>query len=112
MLLSALKQFECEAEIYLFMPDHVHLLLRGQAESADVLRSMKSFKQKTGFWLSQKYPPVRWQKDFYDHVLRTEDEIPKHIQYILNNPVRACLVDNWKNYPFKGSTVYNLNEWN
>ncbi|MGB2868738.1 MAG: transposase, partial [Bacteroidota bacterium] len=29
MLVKALNKFDCGVEVYLFMPDHVHLLLRG-----------------------------------------------------------------------------------
>ena len=111
MLLDELKRFECGCEVYLFMSDHAHLLLRGESEKADVLRAMRSFKQKTGFWLSRNHASVHWQKDFYDHILRTNEAIGRHILYILNNPVRNGLVENWKDYPFKGSTVHKLNEW-
>ncbi|MDE3058892.1 MAG: transposase [Bacteroidota bacterium] len=111
-LLKALKEFESEAEVYLFMPDHAHLLLRGENETSDVLKTIKSFKQKSGFWLYQNHPSVHWQKDFYDHILRKEKEVAKHIRYILYNPVRAGLVEDWGEYPFKGSTIHNLNEWN
>ncbi len=112
LLLEALKEFESEAEVYVFMPEHAHLLLRGKNETSDVLKAVKSFKQRTGFWLYQNHLSVRWQKDFYDHILRKEEEVAKHIRYILNNPVRANLVEGWKEYPFKGSTIHNLNEWN
>jgi len=110
MLLNSLKRFEALAELHLFMPDHAHLLLRGASETADVLRSMRSFKQATGFWLSRNHSAVHWQKDFYDHILRKNEEIKTQILYILNNPVRKGFVQNWKNYPFKGSTIYKLEE--
>ena len=112
MLLEALQRFKCGAEVYLFMPDHAHLLLRGESETTDILRVMRSFKQKTGFWLSRNHPSVQWQKDFYDHILRNDEAIEKHILYIVNNPVRKEIVANWKEYRFKGSTMHNLDEWN
>lgn len=40
-----------------------------------------------------------WQHESYDHVIRSEDELNRIIEYVLNNPVRAKLVDNthdWK----------------
>ena len=111
ILLQELVKFKCEAIVYLFMPEHCHLLLQGKHESAQVLTVMKSFKQKTGFWLSQNRPRIKWQKDFYDHILVGEEEISKHIRYILENPVRKGIVQHWKDYPYKGSTVYNLDEW-
>jgi REP element-mobilizing transposase RayT len=111
ILLSEMSRFESGAEIYLFMPDHFHALLRGESESADVLKAMREFKRKTGFWLSRNYESIHWQKDFYDHILRGNEEVGTHVRYILNNPVRKGLVGSWKEYPFKGSTVHRLDEW-
>jgi hypothetical protein len=54
---------------------------------------------------------IKWQKDYYDHILRKKENLNIHIKYILNNPVRAGLVDYWKQYPYKGSTLYNLENW-
>jgi len=111
MLLRGLREYECASDIYLFMPDRTHIICRGQSETADTWRAMKAFKQYSGFWLAANRPSHRWQKDFYDHILRNDAAIEKHIWYILNNPVRAGLVDYWKDYPFKGSTLYNLDDW-
>jgi len=111
MLLAELKNFNCSAFVYLFMPDHVHLTLAGNDSSSNIKKCLDMFKQKTGFWLSQNNPDIKWQKDYYDHILRSKENLDVHIKYILNNPVRAGLVEYWKQYPFKGSTVYNLNEW-
>lgn len=88
ILLAEVRRFECAAEVYLFMPNHVHTLLRGESESADVLKAMREFKRKTGYWLARNQMSVHWQKDFYDHVLRGNEEIETHIRYLLNNPVR------------------------
>jgi hypothetical protein len=43
--------------------------------------------------------------------LRKKENLDIHIKYTLNNPVRTGLVDNWKQYSYKGSTIYNLKEW-
>ena len=40
-----------------------------------------------------------WQHESYDHVIRNEEELNKIVEYILNNPVKAKLVENpydWK----------------
>jgi len=93
------------------MPDHCHIILQGKDEQANVLNTLDRFKQKTGYWLSKNHPEVHWQKDYYDHILRKEDDVMKHILYILENPVRKCIVEDRKEYQFKGSTVYLLDEW-
>ncbi|MBU1298971.1 MAG: transposase [Bacteroidetes bacterium] len=112
MLLSSAQKFSCDAQIYLFMPDHCHIILSGKEEQSDPLSAIKSFKQDTGYWLYKNVSDVHWQKDFYDHILRKDEDLPKQIRYILNNPVRKEIVNNWHDYPFRGSTVYNLDDWN
>ena len=110
-LVDVLARQSCGALVYLFMPDHLHLLMQGLTSQADLLAAASEFKQRTGYWLSRHEPDFRWQKDFYDHVLRREDEVEKHVRYILNNPFRAGLVDDWRTFPFRGSTLYDLNTW-
>lgn len=104
------NKYDCKNWVYTFMPDHLHLVLEGNSEIADLWKTVVLFKQKTGFWLSKNGNGIRWQKDFYDHIHRKEEELRKHIAYILNNPVRKGLVDNWKDYPFKGSLDFELEE--
>ena len=91
------------------MPDHCHITIEGRSERADLWKCIVNFKQYSGFWLAKNN--IKWQKDFYDHILRKEEDIKKHVMYILNNPVRKGIIENWKNYPYKGSTKFDFNEW-
>ncbi|MBK8980991.1 MAG: transposase [Ignavibacteria bacterium] len=111
MLTEAIDKGDCEAVIYLFMPDHLHLVLQGMNKDSDVIKSADLFKQKTGYWFGQNMGCSKWQKDYYDHIIRNNEDLITHIYYILNNPVRAGLTDEWKKYKLKGSTVYNFDEW-
>ncbi len=43
-----------------------------------------------------------WQKSFYDHVIRKEEDLNSIAGYIFNNPVRKELVENYEDYPFLG----------
>jgi putative transposase len=104
-------KLDCDVLAYIFMPDHCHILLQGKSERADTLKAIESFKQKSGFWLSKNNNEIEWQKSFFDHILRTEEETDKHMRYILENPVRKEIIEDWKKYPWKGSSVYDLNEW-
>src|SRR3954464_6017428 len=85
----------CRVPIYCFMPDHLHLILHGDSPAADAWRVMTLFKQRSGFWFGRHRPTVRWQKDFFDHVIRTPDELTRQAQYIADNPVRKGLVVVW-----------------
>ena len=96
--------------VYVYMPDHLHLILEGSDEKSNLLKAIYFFKQKTGFWLSKNMRQFCWQKDFYDHIHRKDEDLKKQIRYILDNPVRAGLVKNWEEYPFKGSLDYDLED--
>ena len=111
ILLEELKIHNCSSYVYLFMPDHAHIVLSGNSEESNIKKCIDSFKKKTGFWLYKNKNEFKWQKDYYDHILRKEEDLETQIKYILNNPVRLAMVENWKQYKFKGSTIFNLNEW-
>ncbi len=111
MLLSSLKKTDCDAYVYLFMPDHFHFLITGKNEKSNIKKCIDNFKQISGYWLSVNMSNYKWQKDYYDHILREHEEIKVQVNYILNNPVRAGFVDYWKDYEYKGSTIYNFDEW-
>ena len=51
-LLDELKKHDCSAYVYLFMPDHAHLLIMGNNFDSKIKICVDRFKQKTGFWLS------------------------------------------------------------
>jgi hypothetical protein len=41
-----------------------------------------------------------WQRDFFEHRLRHDESLQEKIQYVLENPVRAALVEDWWDWPF------------
>lgn len=102
-LATAARQYACEVPVYCLMPDHLHLILRGTTSNADTWKAMTAFKQRSGFWLARNLPGTRWQKDFYDHILRDESEMLAAIAYITANPFRAGLVHEPTDYPLTGS---------
>jgi REP element-mobilizing transposase RayT len=84
------------------MPDHLHVILAGRADDADAWRAMVDFKQQTGFWLAGNRPSIEWQKDFYDHVIRSDESLDVQVRYVIENPVRAGLVADWTAYTRTG----------
>ncbi|MFQ6132862.1 MAG: transposase [Armatimonadota bacterium] len=101
--LSAMMQRQaarhaCDVLAACLMPDHMHVTLRGTDDSADAWAAAVRFKQQTGVWFARKAPHIRWQKDFYDHILRRDEDLPRYVRYILENPVRAGLTEDWREY--------------
>jgi putative transposase len=111
VLIDEAPKWKCDVVIFQFMPDHVHVILKGVREDSDTYRVMRMFKQKTGFLFSQAGFGIVWQKDFYDHILRSEEDMSNHLRYILDNPVRTGLTRSWQEYPYRGSTVFDLDHW-
>jgi REP-associated tyrosine transposase len=109
LLTASAKKHDCVVLIYCFMPDHVHLLLSGQSESSDTWAAVVRFKQQTGFWLGRHRQDVCWQKDFFDHIIRRDEDLGAQVRYIAGNPVRKNLVRDWRGYPFTGSVGADLN---
>jgi putative transposase len=109
-LRDAVQKNGCSVPIYCFMPDHLHLIIKGETEAADTWRAMVKFKQKSGHWFAKLRPWIGWQHSFYDHVLRSDTSLHNAIVYIANNPVRLGLVRRWNDYPFIGSIGRNLQD--
>jgi len=92
---------------YCFMPDHVHLLVEGLDSHADMRRFVSLFKQKTGYWYRRTYNERLWSSNYYEHVLRDDEATIAAVKYIIRNPVRRGLAEDYDNYPYSGSFVLN-----
>ncbi|OGW45269.1 MAG: hypothetical protein A2078_07130 [Nitrospirae bacterium GWC2_57_9] len=110
ILTELIQKTPSKVPVYCFMPDHLHLLIQGTSSESDVWKTVVSFKQKTGFWLASNKPEIKWQKDFYDHVVRNHEKFAVLVRYILDNPVRKGLARSWEDYPYKGAVGYELND--
>ena len=94
---------------FCFMPDHVHLLLQASliCSIPSFIGSFKSICSRVG-WVDFGFEKSFWQRRYYDHFLRKEENIKEVIYYILNNPVRKGLVQDWRDYPLSGSLVFEI----
>jgi valyl-tRNA synthetase len=82
------------------MPNHVHVIGRPFEghDLADILHSWKSFTAKQAnkqLGTSGSF----WQDEYYDHVIRDEEDFNRHLSYLLQNPEKAGL----KAWPWVGS---------
>lgn len=87
------------------MPDHVHLLVEA-GDRSDLPRFVKDFKQRTGYAYRRVCSGPLWQKSYYDHVLRSEEDVRDVARYIVGNPVRAGSVVAAGDYLYGGSVVW------
>ena len=85
---------------YVFMPDHLHLLLEGLQPEADFVRTMTLLRQRTAMSFRRQQGTQLWQDGYFERVLRDEEATETVTAYIVANPVRAGLVNRIDDYPF------------
>ena len=88
---------------YCFMPDHLHALVEGTRMDSDFQRFVRVFKQRSSFAWKDRTGATLWQRSYFEHVLREDEDAFAVARYVLENPVRAGLVTNPEDYPFVGS---------
>jgi putative transposase len=104
---------------YVFLPEHLHLMLAvtGSSTFSQIMHSLKpnftkAYKQAMGIDGSLRF----WQRRFYDHLIRNEDDFARHLDYIHYNPVKHRAVskpEDWLHSSFlawKERGIYE-DEW-
>lgn len=93
---------------YSIMPNHVHIMFlpktsinnrkEDKFQATKILKSLKWYTAREGNRILGRKGAF-WQDESYDHVVRNEKEFKRIVNYILNNPVKARLVErreDWK----------------
>jgi REP-associated tyrosine transposase len=90
-----------ESLAWVLMPDHLHWLFRlGSRRSLS--GTMKLFKGRSARRINrlQGRSGRVWQRAFYDHAVRQDEELANIARCIVANPIRAGLVERVGQYPF------------
>jgi REP element-mobilizing transposase RayT len=84
------------------MPDHVHVIVLNRRHPLPSV--VRLIKRKTTQAVSRLgVPRPLWQRGYYDHTIRRREGLFKTIRYVLMNPVRAGLAEDWREYRWSGS---------
>jgi REP element-mobilizing transposase RayT len=90
-----------DLEAFCIMLNHVHLVCKpledANGNHIPLSKIMHSLKRHTARKANQILGRTGafWQHESYDHVVRNDAELDRIIKYVLNNPVKAGLVDDW-----------------
>lgn len=92
--------------IYCLMPDHFHGLI-GPGASGQSLGSIcgafKSLSTREYWsWGEGKL----WQRQFFDHIIRNQQDFEETVEYIRLNPLRRGLVENPGVWPYTARLDY------
>ena len=100
-LLDELTWPDARCLAWVIMPDHLHALIQlGVKEPLSlVVQRMKGLiavkvNQQVGI------SKVFWQRGFHDHALAAHEDFSGFVRYIVDNPLRAGLVDNAADYAY------------
>jgi REP element-mobilizing transposase RayT len=87
---------------YVVMPTHLHLFC--ELGDNGLKETLQDFKRWTGHaaveLLGEGKPPRFWQREWFDHWSRSDEEDDKIIRYIRENPVKAGLVTDYREWPY------------
>lgn len=88
---------------YVVMPDHIHFFVSPRSEGADLSKFMKRFKSLSSRRLWEVGRAGRiWQKEFFDHLLRSDESYAEKWEYVRHNPVRQGLCDEPEDWEYQG----------
>ena len=84
----------------IFMPDHLHLLVRGLDDDSEFKSCMKVARQRSAVAFNRAFAQRLWQEGYVDCIVRDLDHERQVIRYIADNPVRSGLCNRAEDYPY------------
>ena len=90
---------------FLLMPDHLHALIS--------IGNEHNLKKVVSDWkrYCAKQFGIKWQRDFFDHRIRSDNSFTEKLDYIVNNPVCKKLVEHIEDWPYSwGFEHFHRNE--
>ena len=91
---------------YCVMPNHVHLIFKLlpmeeklERPVTKILQSLKRYTAGEANKILDREGQF-WQHESFDRVVRDNEELESTVKYVLNNPVKAGLIENWQDWPY------------
>ena len=81
------------------MPDHLHVII---APTEDREAKLGNCVAAIKRWIRQKLNASwKWQPGSFDRLLRSDESLHDKWLYVEENPVRAGLVKQWQDWPYR-----------
>jgi REP element-mobilizing transposase RayT len=91
---------------YCVMSNHLHVVLAPLLCSPETYHSISQIMHVLKGYTAYEANDILgrkgtfWQAESYDHFVRDADELQRIVYYVINNPVKAGLVDDWAAWPW------------
>jgi REP element-mobilizing transposase RayT len=76
------------------MDTHFHIIINPLESLSKIMHSIKSYSSHEINKLNKK-TGIIWKKEYFDRVIRSDEDYIKKINYIINNPIKVNL-NNYK----------------
>lgn len=93
-------------DAFCIMSNHAHIVFEPRLQDdgtycplAKTMHSLKLYTARRANSLLGRDGKF-WHHERYDHEVRDEDEWRRIVEYVLNNPVKAGLVNDWQAWPW------------
>lgn len=76
---------------YIIMPDHIHLILRvknGTMRASSPTNKVANIVRSLKILTTKEIGKPIFQRSYYDHIIRNQDDYNEIWQYIENNPIK------------------------
>lgn len=103
---SERKNTETQSYLSAVNPKINRLLHEENKNISKILQSIKGYSAREANRVLNRKGNF-WQSESYDHIIRDEDELLQIINYVIYNPVKANLVNIWKNWEY----TYLADDW-
>ena len=90
----------CKQLAFVVMPDHVRWMvtITGKCSLAALMSATKAEASRKLQAVGHTQLPF-WQRGFYEHRIRADEDLVQQARYLVSNPLRAGLVDRLVEYP-------------
>ena len=82
---------------FVFIKDHSHVIIRQGKQNYS--QSIKQFKQNINSQIIGNKGTL-WQSRFWEHFIRNDEDLIRHVDYIHYNPVKHKIVQKPIDYPY------------
>lgn len=99
-------------DAFCVMSNHVHIVfaplpifnqegkITGYHSLSRIMHSLKRHSAKMANKALKRTGGIFWEHESYDHYIRDQDEWSRIVAYVLNNPVKIGLVNEWQEWPY------------
>jgi REP element-mobilizing transposase RayT len=93
----------CSLHAYVVMPNHVHVLWTPLASLPVLIRKIKGPIAHSSNRLLERTGKPFWEQEYFDRIVRNDDEFSRIRRYIEWNPVAAALVAHPQEFPWSSA---------